>query len=65
MEPRLRLDEGGPDDWNKQIEDWETLGATHISYNTMGAGLSSPQDHIDAIRHFSEVIQSGKRKRSK
>jgi probable F420-dependent oxidoreductase len=59
LEPRLRLDEGGPDEWNKQIEDWEALGATHISFNTMGAGLSSPQEHIDAVRHFSEVIKIG------
>jgi probable F420-dependent oxidoreductase len=59
LEPRLRLDEGGPDDWNRQIEEWQKLGATHISFNTMGAGLSTSQEHIDAIRHFSEVIQIG------
>jgi hypothetical protein len=27
-------------------------GATHVSVNTMGAGLASPDAHIDAIRQF-------------
>jgi len=39
-----------------QFKGWEKLGATHISVNTMRAGLSSPQDHINAIRRFKEVI---------
>jgi probable F420-dependent oxidoreductase len=59
LEPRLRLDEGGPEDWKKQIKEWNRLGATHISFNTMGAGLSTPQEHIDAVQHFSEVIEIG------
>jgi hypothetical protein len=32
-------------------------GATHVSANTMGAGLASPDAHIDAIRQFKEVLR--------
>jgi hypothetical protein len=32
------------------------MGATHISVNTMRAGLSGPQQHIDAIQQFGEVV---------
>ena len=33
---------------------WEDAGATHLSFNTMNAGLTSPQQHIDAITDFIE-----------
>ena len=36
------------------VSAWAEFGATHVSVNTMGAGLSSPQDHIDAVRRFKE-----------
>jgi hypothetical protein len=32
------------------------MGATHISIDTMRAGLESPQDHINAIQQFKEVV---------
>jgi len=31
------------------------MGATHLTFNTMRAGLSSPDAHIDAIRRFKEA----------
>ena len=34
---------------------FEEAGATHLSVNTMGAGFSSPQQHIDAIRTFAQA----------
>ena len=34
---------------------WEKLGASHLSLNTMKAGLKTPADHIDAIRRFKEA----------
>lgn len=33
---------------------WERAGATHLSVNTMGRGLKTPADHIEAIEHFKE-----------
>ena len=56
MEPRINLGDGDPEFWQEQAGVWEDMGATHISVNTMRAGLNSPQDHINAIQQFKEVI---------
>ena len=45
-----------PDEWAKIAASWKELGATHISVNTMNAGLSSPDEHIDAIKRFKEAV---------
>ena len=50
---------GGPDDWKKAVEGWTSLGATHISINTMGAGYTTVQEHISAIRLFAEAVGAG------
>lgn len=34
---------------------WIAMGCTHVTVNTMGAGLDSPRAHIDAIRSFKEA----------
>ena len=44
------------DEWVVDVEAWKALGATHISVNTMNAGLASPQAHIDAIAKFKEAV---------
>ena len=56
MESRINLADGDPEFWQGQARAWQELGATHVSVNTMRAGLNSPQDHINAIQQFKEVI---------
>ena len=56
MEPRINLADGNPEIWQAHANAWQSMGATHVSINTMRAGLNSPQDHIDAIQKFKEVI---------
>lgn len=56
FEPRIAVSEGDPDTWSKDAAAWKELGATHLSVNTMGAGIKSPQGHIDAIIRFKEAI---------
>ena len=56
MEPRINLGDGDPELWQEQARVWEDMGATHVSVNTMRAGLNAPQDHINAIQQFKEVI---------
>ncbi len=56
MESRINLADGDPEFWQGQARAWQELGATHVSVNTMRAGLNSPQDHIDAVQQFKEVI---------
>jgi probable F420-dependent oxidoreductase len=56
IEGRISIGKRTPDDWRQEAEAWERLGATHLSVNTMGAGLRSPQEHIEAIRQFKEAV---------
>ena len=55
IEGRVNCFEGTPEDWAQTLEDWREIGATHIGVNTMGMGLASPRDHIEAIRRFKET----------
>ena len=52
---RIQARETSPEQWLEEAAKWEAIGATEISFNTLGAGLSSPQDHIDAISRFKEI----------
>ena len=56
MEARINIIDGNPEFWVNRARAWEDLGATHISVNTMRAGLESPEAHINAIRQFKEVV---------
>ena len=56
IEGRVSLSSGSPDDWAKSAAAWDELGASHLSVNTMRAGLSGPDQHIDAIRRFKEAV---------
>jgi probable F420-dependent oxidoreductase len=46
----------GEKGWSERIDGWQSLGATHLCVNTMGAGLHGAQAHIDAIRRFKENV---------
>jgi hypothetical protein len=50
IEGRSSIKNQTPDDWIAIHRRWKTLGATHLSVNTMGAGLTGPDAHIEAIR---------------
>jgi probable F420-dependent oxidoreductase len=44
------------EEWMAEVEAWKAIGATHVSVNTMNAGLESPQAHIDAIARFKDAV---------
>jgi alkanesulfonate monooxygenase SsuD/methylene tetrahydromethanopterin reductase-like flavin-dependent oxidoreductase (luciferase family) len=56
LEPRMHYSATTPDDWPKLIEGWTAAGATHISMNTMDAGFTTPQQHLDALRQFADAV---------
>ena len=39
-------------------ESFARLGATHLAFSTAGLGLSSPQQHLDALTGFAEALSS-------
>ena len=55
LEPRIHYDAGDPHIWDRLLRDWQAAGATHLSFNTMGSGFNTPQEHIQAIRKFASV----------
>jgi len=57
IEGRVAYGQGSQDEWRTGIEAWKTLGATHVSFNTMKAGLKSPSAHIEALRRFAKLLR--------
>jgi len=54
IEGRITLARSAVDQQPDLIARWREIGVSHLSYNTMGAGLN-PQGHIDAIRDFKQL----------
>ena len=45
----------GPEEWAADVAQWQALGATRLSINTMGAGFATADDHIHALHRFLEI----------
>jgi probable F420-dependent oxidoreductase len=58
MEARLGLgqirDEAG---WAAFARGWRELGATHLDFNTMGAGFTAVGQHLEALRNAKAVVE--------
>jgi hypothetical protein len=42
----------------KSLQSWADAGATHATINTMGAGLTTVDDHLDALTAAAEVANA-------
>lgn len=57
VDARVNTSSGGPDDWRKQADDWRALGGvTHLTVNTMNAGLRGPDAHIERLRLAADAL---------
>lgn len=56
IEARLHLAGGTPDIWQQLMADWGKEGATHLSFNTMGAGLDTAVKQLQAIQEFARLL---------
>ena len=56
MEGRITWDEDDVDKLVRQAGRWRDADATHLSVNTMGAGLGSVDDHLAALAKASEAL---------
>ncbi|HLZ63496.1 MAG TPA: LLM class F420-dependent oxidoreductase [Ktedonosporobacter sp.] len=52
----IRLQWGNEESWATRAYAWRSLGATHLSVETMEVGLSSPEAHLDALRRVKDVL---------
>lgn len=56
IEARLSIGKTPEGEWASFVETWRGLGATHLGVNTMDAGLTSPQAHIDRLRQVKDRL---------
>ncbi len=58
FEARIPYGDGNVETWESLLRDWQALGATDLSVNTMGVGLDSPAAHIEAVKRFAQAAKS-------
>jgi probable F420-dependent oxidoreductase len=56
MEGRVTLGPGGPDKLAEQAQRWREAGATHLTVNTMGAGLGAVEGHLAALATIAAAL---------
>ena len=59
MEGRVSLGDGGAEKLAEQAQRWRAAGATHLSVNTMGAGLGSVDAHLAALASIAKALRLG------
>ena len=47
---------GSADDWSASAEAWRKIGATHLTFGTMGTGYTTTDQHIEALRRFKAAV---------
>jgi hypothetical protein len=57
MEGRLRW-QHDQDELAAAMRQWQDTGATHLSVNTMGAGLKTVADHLAALATVAEAAKA-------
>ena len=55
LESRVSIAGASLEDQVERAREWQAAGVTHITLNTMGAGLDSPAAHIEALRAFKSA----------
>ena len=56
MEGRISWSAGDLETLSRHAGKWRDAGATHLSINTMGAGLASVDDHLAALAKASDAL---------
>ena len=59
MEGRVSFGAGGPEKLAEQAQRWRETGATHLSVNTMGAGLVGVDAHLAALAAVAKALGLG------
>lgn len=56
IEGRIGMWNTPEDKFGEAVEAWRKMGATHVTFHTMNAKLTSPQQHIDAMRRLIDGV---------
>jgi probable F420-dependent oxidoreductase len=60
MEGRVSWSEAGADQLAADVGRWRDAGASHVSVNTMGAGLGSVHGHLAALASAARALELGR-----
>lgn len=55
---RINMSQTPADEWAELLAKLEDLGVTHVAINTMGCGLKTVDDHIEAVDRFKAIVDS-------
>jgi len=56
VEGRIPAAKGGPEEWKRDIEEFQRMGMTSVELTTMGAGYRTLDEHLNALREFRELV---------
>jgi hypothetical protein len=56
MEGRVTWGDKGVDKLAEQVGRWRAAGASHVSVNTMGAGLATVDDHVRVLGEIARTL---------
>jgi probable F420-dependent oxidoreductase len=56
MEGRVGWTAGGVAKLVDHVGRWQAVGATHLSINTMGAGLATVEEHLEVLARTAEAV---------
>jgi hypothetical protein len=59
MEGRVSYTDAGIPKLLDQLERWRNAGATHLSINTMGAGLGAVDGHLSVLTEIAGELGVG------
>lgn len=59
MEGRVSWGDGGLEQVLDHVGRWREAGASHVSVNTMGAGLTSVDEHLDVLAQTADALRLG------
>jgi probable F420-dependent oxidoreductase len=60
MEGRVSWGERGVEQLVDHVGRWRAVGATHLGINTMGAGLATLDDHLEALAAAADALELAK-----
>lgn len=55
LEARVPFGDGTPETWLQLIQEWKDVGATHITFNPLGAGFTAIEQYFAAMRRFAQA----------
>jgi alkanesulfonate monooxygenase SsuD/methylene tetrahydromethanopterin reductase-like flavin-dependent oxidoreductase (luciferase family) len=57
MEGRVTWNPDDPDRFARQVDRWRSVGATHLSIDTMRTGQAGVDDHLAALARAAELLE--------